>query len=107
MYKPNKINRSKIKQNTAIEGETIETKFQRILTNNEPITDGAPLIYTERSEGVRPGYDIRTDRFDIALEAMTVVHRSETAQREHKAREVERENKNIEDNSTQTKDNNG
>ena len=30
------------------EGETIETKVERVVSNNEPITDGAPLLYTER-----------------------------------------------------------
>ena len=30
------------------EGESIETKVKRITENNEPITDGAPIIYTNR-----------------------------------------------------------
>ena len=30
------------------EGETIETKVNRIVNNGEPIKDGAPIIYTER-----------------------------------------------------------
>ena len=59
--------------NESYEGETIEEKIERIVQNNEPITDGAPLIYTEKSEGVVPGYDIRTDRFDVAIEAMDKV----------------------------------
>ena len=40
--------------NTSVEGETIETKINRIVNNKEPIKDGAPLIYTERKEGIRP-----------------------------------------------------
>ena len=32
--------------------------------------DGAPIIYTERKDGVLPAYDIRTDRWEIAQEAM-------------------------------------
>lgn len=82
MYKKVEIKPSQIKRNEALEGETIEHKFQRILNNNEPIKDGAPLIYTERSEGVKAGYNIRTDRFDVALDAMTVVHKSRAAQRD-------------------------
>ena len=30
------------------EGENILTKIRRILDENEPLTDGAPLIYTYR-----------------------------------------------------------
>ena len=38
------------------EGETIENKIERILNNKEPITDGAPLIYMERKDGIKPEY---------------------------------------------------
>ena len=58
------------------EGETIETKVARITENKEPITDSAPIIYTEKKDGVLPAYNIRTDRFDIALEAMDKIGRS-------------------------------
>ena len=30
------------------EGETIETKVARITQNKEPITDSAPIIFTEK-----------------------------------------------------------
>lgn len=53
-----------------IEGERIEDKVARLFEENQPINDGAPLIYTERKDGVLPAYDIRTDRFAIAQEAM-------------------------------------
>jgi len=65
------------------EGETIENKMERVLTNNEPIKDGAPIIYTKRSDGVNPGYNIRTDRFELAAEAMDVVTASKLAQRDN------------------------
>ena len=48
------------------EGETIEDKVRRVTLNNEPIEDTAPLIYTERKDGVLPQYDIRTDKWEIA-----------------------------------------
>ena len=54
---------------TTYEGETIEAKVNRIVNNGEPITDGTPIIYTERKDGVLPEYDIRTDRWDIAIDA--------------------------------------
>lgn len=52
------------------EGENIITKIARILDENEPIGDGAPLIYTKKQDGVKPEYDIRTDKWDIAMQAM-------------------------------------
>ena len=61
------------------EGETIETKVARIVQNKEPITDGAPMIYTEKEQGVLPEYDIRTDKWEIAQNAMDVVHATNIA----------------------------
>lgn len=62
--------------NESVEGELIETKIERIMTNNEGIEDGAPAIYTERKDGVIPEYDIRTDRFDMALDATGAIQAS-------------------------------
>ena len=66
------------------EGETIEEKVNRIVNNGEPIKDGAPIIYTEKKDGVLPEYDIRTDRWDIAIEAMDKVNMDRMAKRENK-----------------------
>lgn len=55
------------------EGEPIEKKIRRIVENKEPITDGAPIVYTEKKDGVLPQYDIRTDKWAIALDAMDKV----------------------------------
>lgn len=57
----------------AYEGESIEDKCARIVENNEPISDGAPLTYTKRADGVRPEYNIRTDKWDVAIETMNKV----------------------------------
>ena len=57
----------------AKEGEWIEEKVRRVVENGEPIEDGAPIVYTERKDGVRPEYNIRTDRWEIAQEAMEAV----------------------------------
>lgn len=70
-----------ISENRSTRGETIEMKIQRIMNNREPIKDGSPLIYTDRKEGVKAGYDIRTDRFEIAIEAMDKVTKSVYAKR--------------------------
>lgn len=74
--------------NQSTEGETIEQKIERIVNNKEPITDGAPIIWQERQEGVNPAYDVRTDRFEIAVEAMDKVHKTEIAKREARILEM-------------------
>lgn len=61
------------------EGESIEQKVQRVVENKEPISDGAPIIYTEKKDGVLPQFNIRTDKWDIALEAMDKVQASRIA----------------------------
>lgn len=77
----NRITSTTIEINQSMEGETIEQKIQRIVNNKEPITDGAPVQYTERKDGVRPEYDIRTDRWDLAVEAMDKVSKQKIAKR--------------------------
>ena len=69
-------------------GETIEEKVNKILTQNEPIVDGAQLNYTERKDGVKPEYDIRTDRFEHAIDAMERVSKSHIAKREERLKAV-------------------
>lgn len=62
-----------------LEGEPIEDKIRRILDENEPITDGAPIIYTEKKDGVRPEFNIRADKWDIAIQAMDKVSNYEAS----------------------------
>lgn len=52
------------------EGEKLEQKLSRILETNA-ISDEieAPLIYTEKSEGVINMYNIRYDKFEGLIEA--------------------------------------
>lgn len=61
------------------EGETIETKCARISETGEPITDGAPLIYTEKKDGVLPQYNIRADKWELAQRAMQKVNKARIA----------------------------
>nr|DAP43710.1 MAG TPA: hypothetical protein [Microviridae sp.] len=61
-------------------GETIETKVERVTANNEPITDGAEIVYTEKKNGVMPEYNVRTDKWEIAQGAMDRVHANKIAQ---------------------------
>jgi len=69
-----------------LEGEPIELKIERIVSNKEPISDGAPSIFTERKDGVVSAYNIRTDRFEVAADAMDKVAGSIQAKRDSKAK---------------------
>ena len=66
-------NKSSIRAIVLDTGETIEAKVRRIMKNNEPIKDKAPIVYTERKDGIMPEYNIRTDKWEIAVEAQTKI----------------------------------
>lgn len=72
------------------ETESQIQKLRRIVENKEPIKDEAPIIYTPKSKGVMPEYDIRTDRFEVAREALEKAGRAE-AQRVAKGLEPQLE----------------
>lgn len=84
MYKIFKMPQTSINTQNTYEGESIEQKMMRVTNNKEPIKDGAPLTYTERKEGVQPGYDIRTDRWEVAVDAMDKVTAAGVAKREER-----------------------
>jgi len=85
-YKYKKAVKSQLKGVGGEEGEPIERKMERKVINKEPITDGAPSIFTERKEGVVSAYNIRTDRWEIAADAMDLVSKSKEAKREQRAK---------------------
>ena len=87
MYKKQKDFGTSINKYTAERGETIENKVKRMVVNKEPINESMKGgIYTERKEGVRPDTNIRTDRFEYAIEGMDIVSKSITAKREERAK---------------------
>lgn len=61
------------------DGESIETKVERVVQNNEPIQDGAEIIYTEKKDGVQAQYNIRTDKWEVAQGAMDIAHANRIA----------------------------
>lgn len=87
MYNKTKPGTTTLKRNTSYEGESIEKKVNRIVNNKEPIKDGAPLVYTDRKDGVKPEYDIRTDRWELAIDAMDKVNQDKMAKRMERAKE--------------------
>lgn len=73
--------------NTSSPGELLEIKIEKLMHAKEPLSDGAtPLIYTPRAEGIRASTNIRTDRFEIAVEATDKIAKSYMARREERAK---------------------
>lgn len=100
MYNKIKPGKTSLHRNTSYTGETIEKKINRIVNNKEPIKDGAPIIYTDRRDGVKPEYDIRTDRFELAVEAMdsiTKTHQAKRADTQQKKTDKEKADKLIQE----------
>lgn len=61
------------------QGESIEEKVRRIVEEKEPIKDGAPIIYTELKDGVKAEFNIRTDKWIVAIDAMEKVSNYEAS----------------------------
>ena len=55
------------------EAESLEDKVRRVTETNEPVEAISPMIYTERKDGVKPEYNIRADKWDIAQSAMDTI----------------------------------
>lgn len=72
-YRKNRYVKSSIKSVETFVGETIEQKIERLMHNAEGIEGNDPLIYQERKDGINPMYDPRTDRFEVAIDAMDKV----------------------------------
>lgn len=64
-----KFTRTKIRVNTSVEGEHLSTSIRRMIENKEPIGTTGVVSYTRPNEGVLAQFDIRTDRFEIAMQA--------------------------------------
>lgn len=70
IYSRTKWARTAMNTTEAFEGESIEEKIRRVTESNAPIEAVSPMIYTERKEGVRADTNIRTDKWDLAQQAM-------------------------------------
>ena len=60
------------------EAEPREVKLRKIISGeSNNMEDGVfPTIYTEKKDGVQPEFDIRTDRFEIAIDAIDKINQS-------------------------------
>lgn len=66
-------NKSDLTTSESFIGESLEEKIRRQVSTKAPIENISPMLYTERKDGVKPEYDIRTDRWELAQKTMNGV----------------------------------
>jgi len=62
---------NKIISTQTFDGIPLEDKIRKWLQNGDTIEADCPMLYLNKSDGVKPETDIRTDRFDIAIDTTT------------------------------------
>lgn len=64
--------------NLAYQADPREVKLRKIINGeSNNMEDGVfPTIYTEKKDGVQPEFDIRTDRFEVAIDAIDKINQS-------------------------------
>lgn len=64
--------------NLTYQAEPREVKLRKIIRGeSNDMEDGVfPTIYTEKKDGVQPEFDIRTDRFEVAIDAIDKINQS-------------------------------
>jgi len=68
--------------NLTYQADPREVKLRKIINGEaNNMEDGVfPTIYTEKKDGVQPEFDIRTDRFEIAIDAIDKINQSTASQ---------------------------
>lgn len=68
--------------NLTYQAEPREVKLRKIINGEASnMEDGVfPTIYTEKKDGVQPEFDIRTDRFEVAIDAIDKINQSAASQ---------------------------
>lgn len=68
--------------NLTYQAEPREVKLRKIISGESSnMEDGVfPTIYTEKKDGVQPEFDIRTDRFEVAIDAIDKINQSAASQ---------------------------
>lgn len=74
----------RVRRNTSYIAKPLEQMIREATTSSTPITMGATRIYTEAKEGVVPGYNIRTDRFDVGVEGGITLQNMGKKEKENK-----------------------
>lgn len=68
------------------QAKSIEREMEEIITQKKPIENAAPLMYTEKKDGVIEDFDIRTDKWEAMQRAATYVNEQK---REYRKAEME------------------
>lgn len=89
MTKNYRTSRKGFQVNESYEAEPLRVTLKRAKSNNEPIAGATAQYFTERADGVRPEYDIRTDRFDVAMGVMDRATKAHIANREDRGQPLE------------------
>lgn len=104
MLKPRRKYKSIMSQNETYIAtsltEKLRKRMENISTEGTEIDESIPIIYTERDSGVIASTNIRTDRFEIAREAIDKINR---AQAEKIAKNKNKQQESIEDMKTAEK----
>lgn len=90
-YKIPKMKSTQVESVELKKGITMEEQVARIMNNQADLERTAPLIYTERKDGVNPAHDIRTDRFEVALDGMDKATKSALGTRQAKMEIVKKD----------------
>lgn len=72
-----------IVKNNSYEGISVEQMFRNLMKGEKVETTGGDINYTDRKDGVRPEFNIRTDRFEIAQEAIDTAQKAYITGRDH------------------------
>jgi len=73
MYKLKQPVVTQLDINDTVEGETIELKMERLINNQDEITDLKQPIYTRPEDGVIASFNIRHDHWDDAITQSSVM----------------------------------
>lgn len=86
MFRNPKYQTSRFKGTETYTAKSIEAELEEIITQKKPIEATAPLIYTEKSDGVIEDFDIRTDKWEAMQRAANYVNEQK---REYRKAETE------------------
>lgn len=78
--------RTSLEINQSYQAEPLCQKLKKIINEKGKIDDSAPIVYTNKKDGVLPAYDIRTDRFEVArkgVEQLGKYYATKAAQNEN------------------------
>ncbi|MBB5441064.1 hypothetical protein HDC92_004768 [Pedobacter sp. AK017] len=98
MYRKKIRSTTSLTVNESVEGESIETRIERLMANGDENPETKELIFTRKEDGVIGGFDIRHDYWDEAYEKaseMAIKDNEMDAQRLERRKQTIQEQKEI------------